>query len=58
MNRFAVVLAAAALLLAVSALTACPGDDDPARNPPQLWLSLIGGNETMVQLSPIEPNPF
>jgi uncharacterized Zn-finger protein len=46
------LLAAAAVLLA-----ACPGDDPP-RNPPRLWLSLVNGDETRVQLVPIEPNPF
>ncbi len=39
-------------------LAACPGDDDTPRNPPRLWLSLVNGDETRVQLSPVEPNPF
>jgi hypothetical protein len=47
-------LAAVAALL----LAACSGDDEPARNPPRLWLSLVNGDETRVQLVPIEPNPF
>jgi hypothetical protein len=46
-----------ALVLGVLLVTGCPDDDGP-RNPPKLWLSLIGMDERRVQLVPAEPDPF
>ena len=43
-------------LLLLFLLAGCP-DDGPA-NPTKLWLYLIDGDETRVQLVPFEPDPF
>ncbi|HKA89677.1 MAG TPA: hypothetical protein VKE22_18565 [Haliangiales bacterium] len=48
--------ASLALTLAFAFLWSCPGD--APGNPPQLWLALVGNDETRVQLVPREPNPF
>jgi hypothetical protein len=44
------------LVLSVLALAACSQADPPA-NPSKLWLALAG-SELMVQLVPVEPDPF
>lgn len=36
-------------------LAGCPGPDPGPRNPPRLFLALVGNNETMVQLVPEHP---
>jgi hypothetical protein len=43
-------------LVVVAALAGCP--QHGGNNPPQVWESLDGPTETMVKLSPVEPNPF
>ncbi len=42
--------------LAIALVSACP-DGGPG-NPPKLWLSLVGNDETRVQLVTHEPDPF
>jgi len=52
------------LALAVLALSGCPSSnpapapDAAPRNPTTLWLSLIGSDETRVQLVDTEPPSF
>lgn len=53
MNRIACVPFG---LLATLFLSACP-DSEEAKNPPKLWLYLLG-SERVVQLVPYEPEPF
>lgn len=46
----------ASLVLGLLALPGCP--DSGPENPPTLWLSSIGSDETRVQLVDTEPHPF
>lgn len=44
-------------LLSAVVLAGCPDPEEPL-HPPKLWLSLVNGDETRVQLVPVEPEPF
>ena len=50
------------LVLGVLALPGCPdpkpGPDSGSGNPTTLWLSIVGRDETHVQLVDTEPPPF
>jgi len=47
------------LLPALALLVACGSSDEPAANPPHLWIALKGAEVNgQIQLVPIEPAPF